>query len=69
MDTNGLTERQQDILRLYSTGAKPDAIAKKLKMSPKTVAVHKHNIKAKLGIKSEFDLIRWCMKNVQQPTQ
>lgn len=64
MDGNGLTNREQDILLLYANGTSRVTTAKKLKIAPETVSVHKHNIKAKLGIKSEFDLIRWCMKNL-----
>lgn len=64
MDRNPLTEREQELLKHYSKGLTHEQLAKKLKISTSTVSVHKFNIKAKLGIRSEFDLIRWCMKNI-----
>jgi DNA-binding NarL/FixJ family response regulator len=46
----GLTPREHEILALLAEGLKPDAIAMRLVISPKTVATHVQRILAKLGV-------------------
>lgn len=66
MDANGLTERERDILTMLAKGTDRQTIARKLKITAKTVSVHKYNIKCKLGVGSEFEFLHWCMKNLPQ---
>lgn len=51
---------------MFAKGVSRGVIAKKTKLSPKTVSVHKYNIKCKLGVRSEYEFLHWCMKNLPQ---
>lgn len=52
-----LTPREFDILRLFSTGAAPSAVGEQLHLSPKTVQNHLSNIRSKLEVGSEMELL------------
>lgn len=58
-----LTNREREIVRLTFLGYTNSQIAKKLKISPKTVENHKTNIMQKLGIKEKHELIHYALKN------
>lgn len=52
-----LTRREKEILKLMVTGMSPKEIAEGLISSEKTVRTHRRNIKRKLRIKKEVDLV------------
>jgi DNA-binding CsgD family transcriptional regulator len=51
-----LTDREQEITRLLLRGFSTKAIARRLRIAPGTVMVHKRNLFSKLGISSQFEL-------------
>lgn len=58
-----LTARELSILRLVVKGRKATAIAKDLGISVKTVSTHKFNIKQKMKIDNDADLMRYAITN------
>ena len=59
----GLTEREREILRLLAEGKSYKEVAFDLKISPKTVNVHRANIMQKLDIRSLAELIHYAIRN------
>jgi two-component system, NarL family, response regulator NreC len=59
---DGLTGREQEVLRLLAEGAANDEIAVKLVISPKTVARHRENIMQKLQLHSRSELVRYAIR-------
>jgi len=57
-----LTAREREILQLIAEGLHNKEIAEKLKLSLKTVMVHRNNIMQKLGIHNQAQLIRFALK-------
>lgn len=57
MDGKRLTPRESEVARRLAYGAPLRQIADELAISPKTVGVHRDNIKAKLGCASTGELI------------
>jgi len=57
MDGKRLTPRESEVARRLAHGAPLRQIADELAISPKTVGVHRDNIKAKLGCASTGELI------------
>ena len=57
VERSGLTEREIEVLRLCSRGLTAATIADILHISPRTVANHKQNIYAKLGVKSTSEMV------------
>jgi len=62
-----LSDRELEVLRLFGEGWSTEEIATRLHLSPKTVDVHRANIKEKLSLKTtpEFQrhAIRWVAAN------
>ncbi len=56
-----LTRREKEVLALIGAGLKTQEIADRLNLSPKTVDVHRGNIKHKLEIQSVNELIRFAV--------
>jgi DNA-binding NarL/FixJ family response regulator len=56
-----LTDREFEIFRLIGAGLDSTSISEQLHLSPKTVAVHKSNIKEKLRMKSSSELMRFAI--------
>lgn len=54
----GLTRREQEVLRLVKTGLPSKSIARRLNISDKTVDVHKHQLRRKLGLRTDIELAR-----------
>lgn len=54
----GLTMRELDILRELAVGASNKIIARKLKISVRTVETHRQNIRQKTGVFAITDLVR-----------
>lgn len=59
---DGLTDREQEVLRLLAEGLTNDEIAAKLFISPKTVARHRENIMQKLQLHSRAELVRYAIR-------
>jgi two-component system response regulator NreC len=59
---DGLTDREQEVLRAVAEGATNDEIAGALVISPKTVARHRENIMQKLGMHSRSELVRYAIR-------
>jgi two-component system response regulator NreC len=59
---DGLTEREQEVLRYLAEGLANDGIAEALVISAKTVARHRENIMQKLGLHSRSELVRYAIR-------
>ncbi|MFZ6734490.1 response regulator transcription factor [Undibacterium sp. Ji42W] len=59
-----LTQREKSILSCIATGKSNKHIAKELGLSVRTVETHRLNIKRKLNIEGQADLIRYALNNV-----
>ncbi len=57
-----LTPRELEVLGLIARGYKNQEIAEELVISVKTVETHKANIKEKLGIRAQADLVRYALR-------
>lgn len=53
-----LTRREQEVLLLVKNGLPSKSIARRLNISDKTVDVHKHQLRRKLGLRSDIELAR-----------
>ena len=53
-----LTARERDVLKGLVAGESNKAIARFLGISPRTVEIHRTNLKRKLGASSTADLVR-----------
>jgi two-component system response regulator NreC len=59
---DGLTDREQEVLRYLAEGIANDGIAEALVISVKTVARHRENIMQKLGLHSRAELVRYAIR-------
>lgn len=61
---HGLTDRELEILQLIAKGYSCQDTADKLRISPRTVQVHRNNIRLKIGLESALQLhayaVRFC---------
>jgi len=57
-----LTDREFEVFQLVGQGSATREIAVLLRLSVKTVEVHRGNIKQKLGIKSATELVRYAVR-------
>jgi DNA-binding CsgD family transcriptional regulator len=53
-----LTPREIEVADKFADGLTSDQIGEEFGISPKTVDVHRSNIKVKLGVKSTVDVVR-----------
>lgn len=58
-----LSNRELEVLMQLARGKSLKQVAQDLSLSPRTVAVHKHNLCRKTGLKSNVDLLRYCQAN------
>lgn len=58
---NSLTLREKEVLQLLVDGKNTNAIAELLGISPRTVEIHRSNLKRKLGIHNQTELIRYAI--------
>lgn len=61
--TEGLTNRENEILTLIASGKSNHEVAETLFISTKTVETHKANILEKLGLKNTAELVKYAIKN------
>jgi len=59
---DGLTDREQEVLRYLAEGSSNSEIADALVISSKTVARHRENIMQKLGLHSRAELVRYAIR-------
>lgn len=59
---DGLTDREQEVLKHLVEGENNDEIADILVISPKTVARHRENIMRKLNLHSRAELVRYAIR-------
>ena len=59
-----LTQREKRILESIATGKSNKSIAQELGLSVRTVETHRLNIKRKLNIEGQADLIRYAIRSV-----
>jgi len=59
---DGLTNREQQVLRYLAEGTVNEEIANELVISIKTVARHRENIMQKLGLHSRSELVRYAIR-------
>ena len=59
--TNGLTQREAQVVNLMLEGHSARAIGAALKISGETVRVHRRHIYEKLGLSSQAELFRWFL--------
>ncbi|HEY6463924.1 MAG TPA: helix-turn-helix transcriptional regulator [Polyangiaceae bacterium] len=57
-ETNGLSDRERQVLRLLLRGRGVEDIATMLEIAPRTVKFHQANVLQKLGADSRLDLLR-----------
>jgi DNA-binding NarL/FixJ family response regulator len=60
-----LTDREFEVFRLIGAGLSTKDIADKLRVSAKTVEVHRVNIKQKLNVGTAPELIRFAVRWVE----
>jgi len=58
-----LTPREREVLQCIATGKSNKHIARELDLSVRTVETHRLNIKRKLGIEGQADLIRFALEH------
>jgi DNA-binding NarL/FixJ family response regulator len=59
-----LTSREKEVLQRIATGKSNKHIARELDLSVRTVESHRLNIKRKLGIEGQADLIRFALEQI-----
>lgn len=57
-----LTSREREVLQLVAEGFSTKGIAARLDVSANTVHVHKNNIRSKLGLHKQADLVRYAVR-------
>lgn len=62
---NQLTLREQQVLQHIATGQSNKQIARDLALSVRTVETHRLNIKRKLGIEGQAELIKFAVQHAQ----
>jgi DNA-binding NarL/FixJ family response regulator len=60
-----LTDREFEVFQLIGQGLGTKELAARLHVSPKTVEVHRANIKVKLQLKTMAELIRYAVRWVE----
>lgn len=63
MPDNQLTSREQEVLRHIANGESNKQIARELDLSVRTVETHRLNIKRKLGIEGQAELIKFAVQH------
>jgi len=59
---DGLTDREQEVLKLIADGLTNQEIADKLTISVKTVERHRANIMSKLNLHSRTELVKYAIR-------
>jgi two-component system, NarL family, response regulator NreC len=59
---DSLSSREREVFQLAAEGHTNKEIGKMLFISPRTVEIHRANMMAKLGLRTQTDLIRYALK-------
>lgn len=62
VETDGLSEREIDVIKLVACGATNKEVSDKLFISSRTVETHRRNIMDKLGLNNIAELIKYAIK-------
>ena len=62
ISADSLTRRELEILQLIARGCTNSSVASQLKISSRTVEVHRANIHRKLGVHSQAEIIHYAIK-------
>jgi DNA-binding NarL/FixJ family response regulator len=63
----GLSPRRQDVLRLLAEGHSMKQVARRLRLSPRTIAYHKYGMMEKLGLRTSAKLIQYAIRRQLVP--
>jgi DNA-binding NarL/FixJ family response regulator len=63
---NVLSTREQDILACLAQGQASKQIARALNLSVRTVETHRQNIRRKLELETQADLIRYAVEHARR---
>jgi len=63
LDISVLSKNELQVLQLFADGFSNKEISTKLLLNIRTIEKHKTNIKAKLNLKSNVDMIKFAIKN------
>jgi two-component system response regulator NreC len=63
LDISILSKSELQVLQLFAEGFANKEISQKLMLNIRTIEKHKTNIKSKLNLKSNVDLIKFAIKN------
>jgi len=55
-----LTKRERELLRYIASGETTEDISRRIFTSEKTLNTHRRNIKRKLGVKSQYDIVKFA---------
>ena len=58
-----LSVREFEVFMQIGAGKSVKVISEELQLSPRTVSVHKHNIRKKTGIDSSARIARYCLEH------
>jgi DNA-binding NarL/FixJ family response regulator len=58
-----LSDREFEIFKLLAAGSSPGEIAKRLRLSVKTVSTHQTNLQDKLGLAGTAELVRYALEH------
>lgn len=64
-----LTSREREVLQLVAGGHTNAAIAERLTISPRTVETHRNNLRRKLDLHSQAELIRYAIQQGLAPIE
>ena len=64
-----LTEREREVLQMVGTGSTSTEIGTALFISPRTVEAHRAKIMRKLGLTSQSELVRYCIRFGIMPSE
>lgn len=60
---NALSNREYHVLQMFAQGKNASQMAKALQLSTKTISTHKTNIKEKLGLRTDVELLRYALEH------
>jgi two-component system response regulator NreC len=67
-DSDGLSEREREVMRLIARGLRTREIAEKLSVSHKTVEKHRTNLMRKLGLRTAAAVAAYAISNGYLPS-